>query len=262
LLYLLYWYLSINKFSAATFVEATVIFIVGFVASAYLVLIDLLEPKETLDKKLIDITKEMLHEINIPIATIKANAQLLKRALSNQKSIKKVERIEDSSNRLERLYKLLSYSIKKEIMPIESESFDLKDVVKDRVDSFRLISTNKFELNLNNLTIISDKIGLEQAIDNIIENAIKYSPKGSQIDISIEKNSLIIRDYGEGIEPQILVNIYDRYYQSSSENSGLGLGLSIVKEFCQREDIDIKIDSKIDKGTTVVFDFSKKLTQN
>jgi len=259
LLYLLYWFLSINNFNRENFIEAAFIFIVGFIASAYLILIDTLEPKESLDKKLTDITKEMLHEINIPIATIKANIQMLERTVKNEKDIKRLNRIEQASNRLHRLYETLSYSIKKEIMTITPKVVNLKEILEQRVDNFKLISNNNFILKLTDLNIKIDKIGLEQAIDNIIENAIKYSKPKSDIEIFIKNNSVYIKDYGCGIEPQELVKIYDRYYQSDSSNSGSGIGLNIVKEFCDRENIELKIDSKIDVGTTVIFNFSKKV---
>jgi len=259
LLYLLYWFLSINNFNRENFIEAAFIFIIGFIASAYLVLIDTLEPKESLDKKLTDLTREMLHEINIPIATIKANLQMLTRTIKDEKNIKKLTRIEQASNRLHRLYEILSYSIKKEIMPITPTVIDLKDIIEQRVENFKLISNNNFILELTSLNIEIDKIGLEQVIDNIIENAIKYSNINSDIEISINQNSLYIKDYGCGIEPQELVKIYDRYYQSDSNNNGSGIGLNIVKEFCDRENIELKINSKVGIGTTVIFDFSKRV---
>jgi len=261
-LYLLYWFLSINNFNKENFIEAGFIFVIGFIASSYLVLIDTVEPKESLDKKLTDITKEMLHEINIPIATIKANLQMLNRNIEDTKSLKRLNRIEQATSRLQRLYEILSYTIKKEIMPILPQDLDLKEIVENRVENFKLISNNNFILDLNNLNIKTDKIGLEQAIDNIIENAIKYSNANSDIEIKIDKNRLYIKDNGKGIEPQELVHIYDRYYQSDIKTKGQGLGLNIVKEFCDKENIDIKIESKIDKGTTVIFDFSNKLTHN
>ena len=143
-------------------------------------------------------------------------------------------------------------------MPITPQDIDLKEIIEQRVDNFKLISNNNFILNLKTLKIEIDKIGLEQAIDNIIENAIKYSKSKSNIEISIKNNSLYIKDYGYGIEPQELVKIYDRYYQSDSNNNGSGLGLNIVKEFCLKENIDLKIESKVDIGTTVIFDFNKR----
>jgi len=262
LLYLLYWFLSINNFTRENFIEAAFIFVIGFVASSYLILIDAIEPKESLDKKLTDITKEMLHEINIPIATIKANLQMLNKSIKEPKAAKKLDRIEQATSRLQRLYELLSYTIKKEIMPITPQDVDLKEIVEHRVESFKLISNNNFILDLKSLNITTDKIGLEQSIDNIIENAIKYSSSNSDIEIKIEDNKLFIKDFGKGIEPQELVHIYDRYYQSDIKKKGQGLGLNIVKEFCDKENIDIKIESKVGKGTTVIFDFSNKLTLN
>ena len=83
----------------------------GYTLSSYI-----LSQKFEIDENLLHLTKEILHEINIPISTIQANSKLLKRTLkNNEKALKRLERIDNSSVRLERLYRELVYSIKKEI---------------------------------------------------------------------------------------------------------------------------------------------------
>ena len=91
----------------------------------YIFISTILAPTKRLDKNLSHLTKEILHELNIPLSTIQANTKLIARKLEDEKSLERIGRIEASSKRLERLYKELVYSIKKELQPIEKETFDL-----------------------------------------------------------------------------------------------------------------------------------------
>jgi signal transduction histidine kinase len=228
-------------------------FVFGYIFSSYMFSL-----KQNLDENLLHITKEILHELNIPLSTIKANTNLIKRTLSNnQKDLKRLSRIEDASIRLERLYKELVYSIKKEIHPIEKEIFALDLLIQERVENFGLLERNLFELNLSPLTVRVDKIGFEKSIDNLISNAMKYSPKESAIQISLIGEELIIQDFGIGMDETELVRIFERYYQLDSQKHGEGIGLALVKEYCDSEGIMVSINSQKGRGTKVMLDLRK-----
>ncbi len=144
--------------------------ILGYILNSYI-----LSQKFNTDKKLLHITKEIIHELKIPIATIRANIALLERSQrENQKSIKRLKRIKNSIIRLERLYQELVYSIKKGIEIIEKSRADVKDIVIDRVNEFKLLNRNQFELDLEPYIVDIDRIGFEKMLDNIIDNAMKY----------------------------------------------------------------------------------------
>ncbi len=114
--------------------------ILGYILNSYI-----LSQKFNTEKKLLHITKEIIHELKIPIATIRANIALLERSQrENQKSIKRLKRIKNSIIRLERLYQELVYSIKKGIEIIEKSRADVKDIVIDRVNEFKLLNRNQF----------------------------------------------------------------------------------------------------------------------
>jgi len=236
---------------------AFLLLIPAIVFSAYIFVIVSSEAKETQDKILEHLIKESLHEINLPIATIDANIKMLKKSLKDEKDLKKIGRIEEALKRLKREYKLLSYNLKKEIFEIEKEEFDLKELIEDRVAFFQSLKRNKFLLELNSLILKTDKLGLEQVVDNLIENAMKYSKKEMPIEIKIEDSKLFIKDSGIGIDESELSLIFQRYYQSDNSFVGEGIGLSIVKRFCDREGVNLKIDSKKGIGTIVQLDFKK-----
>ena len=225
---------------------------VGYTLNSYI-----LSSKFKVDENLLHLTKEILHELNIPLSTIQANTTLLKRTLKeNEKGLKRLSRIEDSSKRLQRLYAELVYSIKKEIHSIEKETFDLQILVKERVSVLKLLERNAFIVSIAPFSISVDKIGFEKMLDNVLTNAMKYSDKHEPICITFKNNILSIEDKGIGMDEMELVKIYDRYYQSDNHAYGEGIGLSLVKAYCDDEKIKIRITSSKGKGTTVSFNLT------
>jgi len=226
--------------------------IFGYILNSYI-----LSQKLNTDENLLHLTKEILHELNIPLSTIQANSLLLKRSLKdNEKAIKRLNRIENASKRLERLYNELVYSIKKEIHTIEKERFELIELIKERVNAFRLLNRNPFKLYLEPHTIMVDKIGFEKMLDNILTNAMKYSKKQEVITITLQDNILIVEDKGIGMDETELISIYERYYQSDNAVYGEGIGLALVKAYCDDEKIKIWISSQKNLGTKVSFNLS------
>jgi len=223
----------------------------------YIIATHLLAPKIELDENLSQLSSEILHELNIPLSTIKANTTLLKKRTEDEKSIKRLERIEASSLRLERLYKELVYSINKEINPVEKEQFSLKNLLQERIEVFEAFDRNSFSLIVEELQLEADKIGFEKTVDNLFMNAMKYSDKESSIDITVQNNILTITDRGIGMDETQLLKVYERYYQADSKLKGEGIGLALVKTYCDEEAIDIDIKSKKEQGTSVSLNLHK-----
>ncbi len=222
----------------------------GYTLSSYI-----LSQKFKVDENLLHLTKEILHELNIPISTIQANTTLLKRTLKeNEKSLKRLSRIDASTSRLERLYVELVYSIKKEIHSIEKEEFLLEELIVERVEEMKLLNRNPFVLKLESHSVYVDKIGFEKVLDNLISNAMKYSDKNSKIEITLENNFLKILDHGIGMDETELITIYERYYQLDNTAYGEGIGLALVKAYCDDEKIKIRINSIKNEGTEVILD--------
>jgi signal transduction histidine kinase len=224
----------------------------------YIISSHLLAPKAELDANLSQLSSEILHELNIPLATIKANTSMLKKRLKEEeRSLNRLERIEASSDRLERLYEELAYSIKKEIHPIEKEEVWLEPLLRECIDTFESFKRNRFEMNVNDLTIRVDRIGFEKMIDNLLMNAMKYSDKDAPVRVILEENILMIIDEGIGMDETELVKVYERYYQGDSRKEGEGIGLALVKAYCDAEGIEIQITSEKGKGTHISLDLGR-----
>ncbi len=252
LLFGFYIFLEACGFSKDAFVGGAWLFILISVLFGYILNTYILSQKFKVDENLLHLTKEILHELNIPISTIQANTDLLKRTLKdNEKSLKRLSRIDASTSRLERLYVELVYSIKKEIHSIEKEEFLLEELIVERVEEMKLLNRNPFVLKLESHRVYVDKIGFEKVLDNLISNAMKYSDKNSTIEITLKNNYLKILDHGIGMDETELITIYERYYQLDNTTYGEGIGLALVKAYCDDEKIIIRINSTKNKGTEV-----------
>jgi len=257
LLSVLYWFLLQQGFSKGNFIIASVMFVFASMLSGYVVLLDILEQKEEQDERLFHLTREILHEINLPIATIDANLSMLSKNMHTSKEQKRAARIKAALVRLKRLYTELSYSIRKEIMPVEKVACALETVIEERVGIFRELGRNIFVLTLEPLEIYVDRIGLEQTIDNMVENAMKYSEASDPIEITLSADTVTIRDHGIGMDANQILHVYERYYQGNTAHQGEGIGLALVKRYCDEENIGITITSDPGQGTVVLLRFDK-----
>ena len=210
----------------------------------------ILKPIFKSDEKLEQSIKETLHELNIPVSTIKMNTQLLEKSLNDEKSLKRLERIKQASNNLLKLYENMEYNIKKEIDKIDKKEFYLDEIIRDSCDKFEDIKNGtKIFINVPNIKVLTDLNGFEKTIDNLISNAIKYNAKENpEIIISYKDFTLSIFNCGEKIDTNNLLIIFDKYYQENPLNDGFGLGLFMVKEFCDKNKISINIDTKSEEG--------------
>lgn len=204
-------------------------------------------------------SKETLHELNLPINTITANVEMLRKTHTDEKSLKRLERIEVASEMLKERYNELDYMIKKQSERENIEHFDLRAVIEERIRFLRsLYPSVEWQVEIEPCKVYVDRIGLGKVIDNLIENGVKYSPKNPIISITLQHNTLSICDQGIGMDEITLIRIYDRYYQNDSTMAGYGIGLSLVKRYCDRYGIGLHIASRINEGTCVTLEFKKK----
>jgi len=98
-------------------------------------------------------------------------------------------------------------------------------------------------------------------MNNLMTNAVKYCGEDKKIIVTIERNGreaeFRVTDHGQGIKPEEIPHVWDRYYQSSThhvrEASGTGLGLSIVKEILKLHDAKYGVDSTVGEGSSFWF---------
>ena len=209
-------------------------------------------------KSLQNLSKETLHELNLPVSTIVTNTQMLEKSMDDEKSLKRLGRINSACDMLKERYNELEYMIKMQSRQEVNEYFSVDELVRERVAFLSKIYPHvNFNLSLELLEIKSDKKGLAKVIDNIVDNGVKYSLNSKKIDINIKNEKLCIQDYGIGMDEVELLQIFDSYYQSNANIQGFGIGLSMVKRYCDKNRIELRFESEPKIGTKVEFKFKK-----
>ena len=217
-----------------------------------------LEPLVEYVVTLQNLSKETLHELNLPISTIVSNVSMLKKSIDDERALKRLTRVESACEMLTQRYNELDYLIKTQSEENISQEILLDELLKERVAFLETIYPHiEFHLVLTKTEIFNDKIGLSKVIDNIIDNAVKYSKESKIIKIYLNETLLSIEDFGCGMEEVELLHIFDRYYQSDKSTKGFGIGLSMVKRFCDKNQIDLNLQSKSGIGTKVSLKFKK-----
>lgn len=165
-------------------------------------------------------------------------------------SLLKLESLIDEVNKFYKVDKMAVAREKIELVPLlEEEIAILKNHPRARNISFELISKGGSE-------IISDRLRIKTILGNILSNAVKYSDakKGHSF-IKIETNanddafSITIADNGIGIAEENITRIFDIFFRATSEASGTGLGLHIVKDTVERLNGKIEVQSQLGQGT-------------
>lgn len=255
--------ISTFGFDQNTFYPITVLLVVVGSSVYYFLNRSILDEFFKGEEKLRGVLKETLHELNTPVATIQLNSKMLEKKLEDEKSIQRLERIKTACEDLLHLYEQMEYGIKEHIHHIENEEFELRDIVEKSINKFNDIKGDiRITYDGNSCILFTDKNGFEKSIDNLISNGIKYNKPKGVITITFKENSLEVRDTGVGIDTENLFHIFDRYYQENSLSSGVGLGLNIVKKYCDDNKVDIKIDSQKDEGTTFILDLKEVIQKN
>jgi two-component system phosphate regulon sensor histidine kinase PhoR len=126
-----------------------------------------------------------------------------------------------------------------------------------------------FEVD-NDLRVLGDDDQLRSAISNLVYNAVKYTPAGADIHVRWYKTAqgahLEVKDSGDGIEPQHLHRLTERFYRvdkaRSRDTGGSGLGLAIVKHALSHHDSHLEISSEVGVGSTFAFTLPARLVVN
>lgn len=237
-----------------------------------LVLQDITE-HERLDNMRKEFVANVSHELKTPLTTVKSYTEtLLDGAIEDREiSMDFLNVINKESDRMARLVKDLL-----QLAHLDHKKLDFKfakfninnlidDIVKKLDISFKE-KKHKLELKLTEKDILinGDKDKIEQVIQNILSNAIKYTPESGIISITtkVEEDyiSIEIEDNGIGIPKEDLPRIFERFYRvdkaRSRDAGGTGLGLSIAKHIVEEHGGNIYLDSEVGKGSI----FKIKLT--
>jgi len=214
-----------------------------------------------------ELVANVSHDLRTPLTMIKGYAEVMK-DIPGEMNEENLQAIIDESTRLSNLVSdLLDISkLQSGAVPIDKKVFSLTDCTKDVLTRFAGVSQQQgyrmdFECT-ENAYVFADKARIEQVLYNLISNAVNYSGDKKTILVrqTVYNNTVRtdIIDSGQGIEPDKLKNIWDRYYRADKNHQravvGTGLGLSIVKEILDLHEAHFGVTSQRGIGSVFWFE--------
>jgi signal transduction histidine kinase len=208
------------------------------------------------------------HEFRTPLTSIKAALQIIGRFKFNaEENDKLVSILKRANNQVKRITGILNdlidvSNINNGELPLQFASFPISNVIEESIQDAQAGDSNLlFEITGPTETIVkADNSRIQQVLNNLISNAVKYSASSTPITIAltIDNEFLCIRvkDRGKGIPLDKLPFIFDRYFrveETSQNYSGMGLGLYIAKGIVERHGGSIGVESAEEQGTTFWF---------
>jgi signal transduction histidine kinase len=206
---------------------------------------------------------DVSHELRSPLTAIRGNLDLLRRGAIENRDERDtaLAAIESESARMQRLVQdLLLLAQADAGITIQKNLVELDTLLLDVYRQARLTAGgNKVSLGSEDQAqVLGDADRLKQLFINLVDNAIKYTPNGGEVKLSLERDAQWVRvaiaDAGVGIPAQDLPKIFDRFYRvdkaRARDKGGTGLGLAICKWIAEAHGGRIEVQSQVGKGST------------
>lgn len=222
--------------------------------------------KKMFDQRKDDFLSIASHELKTPLTILKASIQLLDRLKDKPFSETHSKLIDQSSKSVDTMVILIDELLNmrrmdEDHLKLEKTRFNLYNMLSNSCNHVRM--EGKYHLTISgdrHIDVLADENRIDQVIINFVNNAVKYASNSNEILINIEtlnkEVKVSVKDFGEGIDSEILPHLFDRYYRadhSGKTYSGLGLGLYICAEIIKKHDGRIGAESTIGKGSTFWF---------
>jgi signal transduction histidine kinase len=232
------------------------------------------DKQKSLNEKQNQFFADIAHEVRNPLHTISGAMEMLQlEGLGEDKKAQYLHTAQKQIDRVVRLFQdiksLQRYDMDESF--IRKSEFVIEDMISEVVKTYTPLANEKsialtFDHSKNS-SVLGDSEKLEQVIDNLVSNAIKYTNEGTIV-VSAKQNegrvSVAVKDSGIGIGEEHLDRLFDRFYRTdkarSRDKGGTGLGLAVVKGILAAHQTDIFVESTPGKGST--FYFSLPLVNN
>ncbi len=239
----------------------------GIKAGIITILRDVSRERE-LDRMKSEFISTAAHELRTPLTTVKGFSELLleENGFDEEQKAEFLSYIYEKSEVLEKIVEdmlNLSRVESGRVIHLEKEPCDIGSIIDQTVAQYRRESKEyHFDLVLpeKNIDLSVDRWKIGQVLENILSNAVKFSPKGTLIQVNCEvcksEVRVKIRDEGIGMTPEHVEKVFDKFYRVDSSNTaagGLGLGMAVAKSIVEAHDGHIWVESEPGKGTEVVF---------
>lgn len=216
------------------------------------------------------------HELRTPLAVVMASAELLLNDPSIQSPFLK-QVIEDVRDEVKKMTKLVGDLLvvarsDNKALKLKPQKFDLAELLQQNIRMMQPLAEKKkvalHEKNMKKTMIHADEQKIKQLVLILVDNAVKYTPEGGEVTVSMEKAErgrvrFAVKDTGIGISEADREKIFDRFYRvdkaRSREMGGNGLGLAIAQEIVNLHKGEISVESEQGKGTTFFVELRAKI---
>lgn len=208
------------------------------------------------------------HEFRTPLTVAMLGLEQISYTHKGKVSAEIAEDIQTSHEQLDKLTQLINRLLEMrrvddDRIPVNLEKVDIVKLVRDTTKGMNLLAEQEEkEVSYSGpkakKIVKTDEVKLKEVIDNLIQNAIKFSKKGGKIEITLriskkeEKAFVKIKDYGRGIRKKDQKIIFDKFQQGSQYNQGVGIGLYLCKKYMHLLKGDITVSSKLGHGSTFI----------
>jgi len=233
-------------------------------------MIDLL--KENYEKQQ-QFVSDASHELKTPLTVIDSYAQLLKRWGKDKPEVlaEAVEAISSESKRIKEMTnQMLALATGDETATMALQQVNMAKILVETSKQMEMTYDREISVHTKgetDLSIIGNEMQLKQLAFILIENGLKYSDKGLDIDVEKQEKAVMIniRDYGIGIAPNVIPQVFDRFFRvdkaRNRKTGGSGLGLSIAKKIVDGHQGVIRVESEEGSGSTFIIEFPALETQ-
>jgi two-component system phosphate regulon sensor histidine kinase PhoR len=207
------------------------------------------------------------HELRSPLSHIIASTELIREAnLSSDQQQDLLNIVHAQSNRLNKFVaQILDVSLLEAgTVKVEKKPVALKPMIEQIIGAFEIrTDTHRFELTIpeESTIVVGDQSKIQAVLDNLLENAVNYSPKGSKVSIEVSERDeeivISVIDEGIGIPAEQLERIFERFHRVNTrddqEQYGYGLGLYISKRLVEIQGGSIWAESEVERGSRFSF---------
>jgi two-component system sensor histidine kinase MprB len=223
----------------------------GTLASTFNAMLESLDAAAQRQSQLV---QDASHELRTPLTSLRTNIEVLARA-DELPPDDREHLLHDVVEQLGEMTAVVAELT--ELARGEEQEHAVEDVRLDLVTEEAIRRTTRnhpeipIEAQLEETTIPGVPANLERAIANLLDNAAKWSPAGSPVDVRLANGELLVRDHGPGISDSDLPHVFERFYRATTARSmpGSGLGLSIVQKVAEAHGGTVTAERAADGGT-------------
>ncbi|MEM5787581.1 MAG: ATP-binding protein [Syntrophobacteraceae bacterium] len=233
------------------------------------------EELEHLDRLKADFTAHVSHELRTPLTAIREGTALLLEGIPGPLTANQREILNVVGNHSERLFQSITSildlsKMEAEMMDYDFTMCDVGDLIENCVEAVDLIARKRnirirTNIDIRTPMLTADERRIEQVLSNLLSNALKFSPEGSEVridvffkgDLARHEVEIRVSDSGPGIPREELQNVFKHFYQGTNNNTkghhGTGLGLAIARHIVEAHKGRIWAVSEMGRGTTFCF---------